>query len=173
MWLEPHRKIPNTQIRVYSYRYRLLQRGFMNNSYTLIACFSRTLLNQEYYQPSPAPPPPPNKYQEYRTLTKSNCRNWMMTFHYSFFTCNKIHFHVIIILRFTQLNIYSTVSESKPYAIAQNQPEHAKRITDMSKNPKICLIMWMKYLCWLNKQMLNLHNKEHRHLCLSVWLYLL
>lgn len=55
MQLEPHRKIPNTQIRVYSYR--LLQRGFMNNSYTLIACFSRTLLKQEYYQPSPAPPP--------------------------------------------------------------------------------------------------------------------
>lgn len=54
MRLEPHPKIPNTQIRVYSYR--LLQRGFMNNSYTLIACFSRTLLKQEYYQPSPAPP---------------------------------------------------------------------------------------------------------------------
>lgn len=59
MRLEPHRKIPNTQIRVYSYR--LLQRGFMNNSYTLIACFSRTLLKQEYYQPSPAPPPPPKQ----------------------------------------------------------------------------------------------------------------
>lgn len=107
VWLEPCQNIPNTQIRVYCCS--LLQRGFINNSYTLITCFSRTLLKQESYQPSTTPTP------SYTTAIKNikntghwhkeiaeTIKNWMMTFHYSFFTCNKIHFHVNLILRFTQ-----------------------------------------------------------------------
>lgn len=85
--------------------------------------------------------PPPKQISRIADTDKEQLQKLNDDIPYSFFTCNKIHFHVIIILRFTQLNIYSTVFESKPYAIAQNQPEHAKRITDMSQNPKICLIM--------------------------------